>query len=61
VYFNLIGEGRNWKMLEIIQIMATLRFVNWRYSKNLELVFLKLDYFNGAFMFNLFTIFIEED
>jgi hypothetical protein len=59
-YSYEIGEGRNWKIIEIFQTLAMLRFVNWRYGKNLDLLFLRMDIFNGTFIFNFFSLFMDD-
>lgn len=59
-YAYEIGEGRNWKLVEVAQTISMLRFLPWRYSANLEMLLLKLDYLNGTFIYNVFTIFLPD-
>jgi hypothetical protein len=59
-YEYYIGEGRNWKPLEILQLIAAIRYLNFRYGLNLELILERLNYFNVSFIYNYFEIFISD-
>jgi hypothetical protein len=56
-----IGEGRNMKLLEAMQLVSAMRFINLRYAVNLDLLLQILYYLNGSFMLNLCTALVKPD
>jgi hypothetical protein len=56
-----IGEGRNWKLLEVLQMISMLRFLNWRYCMTFDLFLGKMDIFNGTFIYNIFVNYFEDN
>lgn len=56
LYVYLIGEGRTRKTIEYLQYVAMLRFVNIKAGLNLQEIFIRLDYFNLTWFFNVFSL-----
>jgi len=56
LYLYYIGEGRTRKVLEYLQLLAMVRFINVKDGLNLQELFVRLDYFNITWMYNVFDL-----